>query len=414
MTASKPGLFRSEVVANRAGRLSGDVAIAVPVSWLTIGYLLFAGVTVAIAFLSLASYSRVETVTGTIAPDKGVATILPTRNGVIISLPVPDGQMVEAGTTLALIRAEEDSASGASTAAQIEVAVANQDASLAAQMTAANAASDAQLRQLAAQNSGLTAEIAQLQSQIGLQRELIESARKDYDRASTIAARGFISQRDLQVREEMLLARRQGLSQLTQSLATKHAALTEAERSAAQVSAQARAQHASLAASRAEVAQQAASTAGSRAYVLRAPVAGKVTALTARIGQPASTQTQLMTIVPAGSVLRAELAVPSAAIGFVKPGQTVRLSVDAFPYQRFGTVEGKVLTVATSSIGAAGPHGTTIPVYPVMVKLDHATVSAFGRDEPLVSGMTLTARIITEKQSLLTWLFEPLFAVQRR
>ena len=73
------------------------------------------------------------------------------------------------------------------------------------------------------------------------------------------------------------------------------------------MSAQAQAQHASLAASRAQVAQQAASTAGSRAYVLRAPVAGKVTALTARIGQPASTQTPLMTIVPAGSVLRLSL-----------------------------------------------------------------------------------------------------------
>ena len=97
-------------------------------------------------------------------------------------------------------------------------------------MTAANAASDAQLRQLAAQRSGLTAEITQLQSQIGLQRDLIESAQKDYDRASTIAARGFISQRDLQVREETLLARRQGLSQLTQSLATKQSALAEAER----------------------------------------------------------------------------------------------------------------------------------------------------------------------------------------
>jgi membrane fusion protein len=414
VTASKRGLFRPEVVANRADRLSGDVAIAVPVSWLSIGYLLFAGVTVAIAFLSLASYSRVETVTGTITPDKGVATILPTRSGVIASLSARDGQLVEAGAELAFIRSEEDSASGVSTAAQIEAAVANQDASLAAQMNAANAASEAQLRQLAAQGSGLTAEIAQLRSQIGLQRDLIASAQKDYDRASTIAARGFISQRDLQVREETLLARRQGLSQLTQSLATKRSALEETERSAAHVSAQAQAQRASLAASRAEVAQQAASTAGSRAYVLRAPVAGKVTALTARIGQPASTQTPLMTIVPTGSVLRAELAVPSAAIGFVKPGQAVRLSVDAFPYQRFGTVKGKVLTVATNSIGTAGQGGTTVQVYPVMVALDQAVVSAFGRDEPLVSGMTLTARIITEKQSLLEWLFEPLFAVQRR
>jgi membrane fusion protein len=48
------------------------------------------------------------------------------------------------------------------------------------------------------------------------------------------------------------------------------------------------------------------------------------------------------------------------------------------------------------------------------VKLDTEAVTAFGRSEPLVSGMTLSARIVTEKQSLLEWLFEPLYAVRRR
>lgn len=375
---------------------------------------MFGGVLIGVAFLSLASYSRVETVTGTITPDTGVSSILPTRSGVIASLSVRDGQQVEAGTELASIRAEEDSANGVSAAAQIEAAVSRQDASLATQMAASNAAANAQIRQLAEQRSGLVAEIGQIQSQIGLQRDLIASAQKDYDRASTIAARGFISQRDLQVREETLLARRQGLSQLTQSLAARQSALAEAERGAAQVAALARVQDASLAASRAEVAQQAASTAGSRSYVLRAPVAGRVTALTARTGQAVNPQAPLMTIVPSDAVLRAELAVPSAAIGFVKPGQVVRLAIDAFPYQRFGTVNGRVQTVATSPISAQGANGTTVPVYPIIVALDQPGITAYGGRKSLVSGMTLTARIVTEKQSLLQWLFEPLFAVQRR
>lgn len=121
-----------------------------------------------------------------------------------------------------------------------------------------------------------------------------------------------------------------------------------------------------------------------------------------------------MLIVPTGAKLRAELAVPSAAIGFIKPDQEVRLAIDAFPYQRFGTVKGKVTTVATSAIAAHGPNGTSVPVYPVTVMLDTSSVLAYGRKEQLVSGMTLTARIVTERQSLLEWLFEPLFAVSRR
>ena len=180
------------------------------------------------------------------------------------------------------------------------------------------------------------------------------------------------------------------------------------------MAAQSRVQGASLAATRAQVAGQAANAAGARSYVLRAPVAGRVTALTARIGQPANAQVPLMAIVPAGSVLRAELAIPSSAIGFIKPGQAVRLAIDAFPYQRFGTVNGKVLTVSASAISRTGPNGAVFAVYPVTVALDQFGVEAFGRREPLISGMTLTARIVTEQQSLLEWLFEPLYAVRRR
>ena len=407
-------MFRPEALMTHKDRLSGEVAIAVPVPWQSVGYLIFGGVALGLLFLSLASYSRVETVTGMITPNTGVANIVPTRAGMIASLAVRDGQNVFAGAVLATIRAEEDGAAVQTPAALVQSAIDRQDASLVAQSDATLAAAHAQGAQLAAQRSGLVAEIVQLQSQITTQIALIASAQKDLDRARSIADRGFISGRDLQVREETLLARQQGLSQIEQALAAKRAALAENERSKGQILAQARAQTASLSATRAQVAQQAASATGARFYVLRAPVAGRVTALTARVGQPASPQGQLMAIVPAGAKLHAELAVPSAAIGFVKPGQQVRLAIDAFPYQRFGTVTGKVQTVSASAVNAQGPNGATIAVYPVTVAIDKTSVSAYGRNEALVSGMTLNARIVTDKQSLLEYLFEPLFAVRQR
>jgi membrane fusion protein len=407
-------LFRSEIFARKPDRLVGDVNIAVPVAWQSIGYLLFGSVTVGALFLSLASYSRVVTVSGIIVPQAGVAQILPTRPGTIAALTVVEGQYVSAGEELVTIRSEEDGPQTISPAAQVETAIARQDASLSAQAAASEASAQAQLAQLAAQRTGLNAEIAQIESQMALQRDLIASAQKDLDRARSIADRGFISGRDLQVREETLLARQQGLSQLTQSLASKRASFSEAERRALQIAAQARAQSASLGAARAEVAQQATSAASSRAYVLRAPVAGVATALTARIGHPVNAQTPLMTIVPKGSDLQAQLAIPSSAIGFVKRGQDVRLAIDAFPYQRFGTVRGKVLAVAASAVAALGPNNSSISVYHVTIALDRASVAAYGRNERLVAGMTLTARIVTVKQTLLEWLFEPFFAVQRR
>lgn len=71
-------------------------------------------------------------------------------------------------------------------------------------------------------------------------------------------------------------------------------------------------------------------------------------------------------------------------------------------------------TVSATAVNAQGPNGVTIAVYPVTVAIGKASVSAYGREEPLVSGMTLAARIVTERQSLLQWLFEPLFAVRQR
>ena len=159
--------------------------------------------------------------------------------------------------------------------------------------------------------------------------------------------------------------------------------LAELSNRTATISAQAQSDAANIAATRAQVAQQAAGNAGARSYALSAPIAGKVTALTMRSGQRVSPQTQVMTIIPEGATLRAELNVPSQAIGFIEVGQDVRLAIDAFPYQRFGTVTGKVRTVASSALTQTTPAGAVISVYPVVVELDAFAISAFGRQEQL-------------------------------
>lgn len=407
-------MFREEAIQQSRAKLTGNVTIAMPISWNAIGYLLFSGLFVTLAFLSLASYSRVENANGSLTPDKGVSTVFPSRNGTFVTLAVSEGDSVEAGDLLAEIRTEEDSGQGSSSAEQIERAILLQDTSLASQLEAANAAAIAQQAQLAARQAGLRSEIEEIRSQVMMQEGLITAARTDFERAKQVAEKGFLSRRDLEQRAEVVLSRQQALSQLQQTLSAKRAAVAEAERSASQIAAQARAQSADLASARAQVSQQAANNRGSRSYALRAPVAGRVTALTAKVGQRADPQSAALAIVPDGAELMAELYVPSSAIGFVKEGQEVKLAIDAFPYQRFGTVKGEVFTVASTSIREQGPGGAVETVYPVRVRLRTDKVDAFGRQESLLSGMACSARIVTEKLSLLEWLFEPLFAVSQR
>lgn len=84
-------LFRSQAIAQHRDRLSGEVSIATPLAWQVIGWLLFGGIIIALAFLSLANYARVEAVSGVIVPEEGVAAILPQRSGVIGAVGVREG-----------------------------------------------------------------------------------------------------------------------------------------------------------------------------------------------------------------------------------------------------------------------------------------------------------------------------------
>lgn len=413
MSDTKPSLFRAEVAAHRRERLHGSVSIITPMAWQAIGGLLIVALVVAVAFLATASYARVETVTGTVALDTGVANIVPSRPGRVAELAVGEGERVKAGAVLVRIRAEEDMVGGDTAPGRMRDALREQDARLAAQGSLLRRAATEEQARIAATIAGLGAELASMDAQIADQRRLVGAAVAEFEAVRKVAADGFISRRDLDTREATLLSRRQQLAQLEQLRTAKHTALAEARRSTAQSAAAVEAQVASTQSSRAALTQRLTEVELARGYTLTAPVDGVVTGLVARLGQPAAADQPLMMIVPRGAHPRVELYVPTAAAGFMAPGQQVRLAVDAFPYQRFGTIGGRIAQVSGAAMARQTRDGP-VPVYLAMVDVPQPWVCAFGRNQPLLPGMTLSARVVTEERSLLEWLFEPIFAVRNR
>lgn len=57
----------------------------------------------------------------------------------------------------------------------------------------------------------------------------------------------------------------------------------------------------------------------------------------------------LMMIMPAGASLIAEVLISSADIGYAKIGDEVILKVDAFPYQKHGSLKGRLITIGEDS-----------------------------------------------------------------
>jgi membrane fusion protein len=213
------------------------------------------------------------------------------------------------------------------------------------------------------------------------------------------------------VREDAWLVRRQDLGALEQ----RRDAIVHEERQIAlqraQLPADSRDRIARLSGAVEALRQQKAEVAARGGAVVRAPVAGRVSALQAAVGQLIDPTKPLMSLVPTKTIMHAELFVPPQAIGFLRTGQPVRLTYDAFPFQRFGAQGGIIDRISETMLSpeeVAGPVRSQEPAYLVTVRLDSQRVVEGDHEEMLRPDMTLRAEIILERHTVLDWMLEPL------
>ena len=419
MTSYQPDLSRNSHdpsqrghSSSEEGNLGGNVHLFVPVSWHVFGYsLLFIIVSLA-AVLLFGTYTRAETVLGELGVNS--VRVAPSRPGILNNVMTYEGAHVTAGSPLAEVRVEEVVAGDQTGPGQVLTALDVQERELRSQQAASNSAAGSTRAKLLAQAQGQRAALAALDRQIEQQNKLIKSAVDDLAKIQSVADRGFISRRDMAAREDSVTMRRQQLAALQQTQADKAADLIATGKAIEETGNQNRVSRAEIAGSRAVIERQRYEVAASRGYILVAPLTGRVTALTARAGQPVAPDQPLMVVVPSGARVHATLYVPTRAAGFLAVGQEVRLQVDAFPFATFGAVPARIIAISPITIDRAGPDGRSEPVYMATCSLSRTGMSAFGRYQRLNPGMTLKARLIIRKSSLLEWLFEPVFAVQRQ
>ena len=151
---------------------------------------------------------------------------------------------------------------------------------------------------------------------------------------------------------------------------------------------------------------------------LRAPQGGVVKDLaTHTAGTVASPGTILMTLVPEGDRLIAEVWVSNEDVGFVRQGQKVKLKLAAFQFQKYGLIQGKVLQVtADASEAPPGPRteqqtGRDRPSGPLsfraIVELDAQELAADGQRYPLQAGMQVASEIHLGTRTVLEYLLSP-------
>jgi membrane fusion protein len=409
-------LFRQEAIEfQQHHRQWGEVALLQPLSTKVMTWFFTTAVAIVFVFLFLGQYARKETVVGYLTPVSGTSKVFVPQQGTIKEIYVKEGQGVQTGQPLFAVETSQIAANGQDVNTTMLDTLESQRNLLTNHIAAEQERAKSEQERLTALIGGIETEISHLQAQFEIQNEQIRVSDILVSSVAGLRARGNISEPEFRQRELAALEQKQKLNSLNQQLAARHNHLTETRYSLQQLPTVMAQKIQSLRSELSTTEQRIAEINGRRAYIIRAGTVGRVSTLQATVGQFADPRRLQLEILPIDSDLQAELFVPTRAIGFVRPGQKVRVKYEAFPYQNFGTYTGQIIkvshTILTSS-DASGPIALKEPAYRVTAALERTDIDAYGEKIPLQADMLLSADIILERRSLVRWLLDPLLSIR--
>lgn len=138
---------------------------------------------------------------------------------------------------------------------------------------------------------------------------------------------------------------------------------------------------------------------------LKSPVTGVVQQLiTHTIGGVVTPAQELMIIVPDEHPLEVEATLLNKDIGFVYENQEVSIKVEAFPFTKYGFIQGNIRHISHDAI-LDEQKGL---VYSSRVKMEKTTIAVGDKNINLTPGMAVTVEVKTGKRRLIEYFLSPL------
>lgn len=265
------------------------------------------------------------------------------------------------------------------------------------------AALDAEAQRLRAARAGEAAQIETLAPLIELAGEHEDGLRRLFEKGLTGRGQWFDARRELPQRERERVRHRHRVRQLDAEFASVARRREETVAEFRHRSAASRVE----ALGRMEQARLELRSASLRAERnrLRAPVDGTVQQLSVHtVGGVVRSAEPLMVVVPHGVTLEVEANVLNRDIGFVEIAQTVEVKVEAFPFTRYGLIDGEVVQLSADAV----LDETLGPVYPMKVKLAAERIRVNDRWVDLAPGMSVAAEVKTGKRRAIEFFLAPL------
>lgn len=151
---------------------------------------------------------------------------------------------------------------------------------------------------------------------------------------------------------------------------------------------------------------------------LKAPQAGTIKDLATHTpGTVVSPGAVLMSLVPHNEALHAEVWLRNEDAGFVRQGQEVKVKLMAYPFQKYGTIDGVVAQVSADATETRGQQqnqanttnspDATQSTYRTIIDLDEQYLLFDGEKLNITAGMQVAAEIKLLDQTVMQYLLSP-------
>ena len=409
-----------------------------------VGYTVVALFAIALAWVTFGRLDIVAVAEGRLVPQGFLKIVQPAVGGVVREILVREGQTVKAGevlmrmdTTLAAADVhtlQNEYALRDLTLRRIDAELA--DAPLApregdrpdlyAQIEAQHRARRLAYQDAIAQETALLAKSkADLAAARELQTKLTDtlpSYRRSAEAYEKLGRDGYAGSIVVQEKVRERIEKEQDLKAQTAAIEALKATIAQSDRRLAQITSNYRAdlqKERVETESRRDRLQQELEKEQHKASLLelRAPQAGTVKELATHTrGTVVSPGTVLMTLVPQDEPLQAQVMVHNDDAGFVHEGQKVKLKLAAYPFQKYGMVDGTVVQLGADTIDmqpgqtpAGDRNAGRVPAqgYKAIVALDTQVLERDGAKLRLAPGMQVVAEINQGKRTVLEYLLSP-------
>ncbi|MDD2701207.1 MAG: HlyD family type I secretion periplasmic adaptor subunit [Sideroxydans sp.] len=255
--------------------------------------------------------------------------------------------------------------------------------------------------------------------------ETLPHYRKQANAFSDLAKDGYVSKLEAADKQREYTEKAQDLKTQQHLIASAQATLKASQRKLEQISADYRQR---LQAERADISDKLDKTLAevtkqqyrNGLLELKAPQDGIIKDVaTHTIGTVISPGTILMTLVPKDEKLRAEVWVSNQDVGFIHQGQSTKVKLASYQFQKYGMVQGEVAHLSADAsdanqqgAGQAAPPNAKSPngqpyAYRALVDLKAQELIVDGIKHALSPGMQVTAEIHLGTRTILEYLLSP-------